>query len=289
MSELEDWLFVTTAEDFSIRIAYGGSNQIPLDLDTIESITEEIVSNRIDVAIFDPLVSVHEVPENTNGCMDTVVRTLDRIAGFCNCAIDVPHHPRKGANGAEADRTIGPDDSRGAGSIRAAARGQRIFNRMTRKEAEDANIPEDEREFHIRVHRGKANYVPPATQAKWYKLTNVRLPNGDDVGGLVSWAYPTQAGPEQAATRDKADHVFLDVLRRYNATGRRVSTSPKGVFAPKEFANAPEAEGAKLCQKDMEGAMRRLLDTNRIHVATSRERGKNTASLLVGPHPGDDQ
>jgi hypothetical protein len=46
---------------------------------------------------------------------------------------------------------------------------------MSKAEAEAAGIPVDERGFYFRVDWGKANYLPPAVNSKWYRLENIEL------------------------------------------------------------------------------------------------------------------
>src|SRR5262249_34216060 len=65
MTELEGWLFVTTKEDFDIKLGSGNGTMAP-DRLAIEQIVSTILQNQIDVFIAEPLVTLHGVPENNN-------------------------------------------------------------------------------------------------------------------------------------------------------------------------------------------------------------------------------
>ena len=44
--------------------------------------------------------------------------------------------------------------------------------------------------FYFRAFNGKRNFAPPADQSEWFKLENLVLQNGDEIGVATSWAYP---------------------------------------------------------------------------------------------------
>ena len=80
------------------------------------------MQNAIDVAIFEPLVTLHAVPENDNVKMNAVIHVFGGIADGCNCAIDLCHHTRKLLAGVEEYNS---DDGRGASAVRDGVRGSR--------------------------------------------------------------------------------------------------------------------------------------------------------------------
>jgi hypothetical protein len=136
------------------------------------------------VLTIDPFVSSHEVSENDNRAIDAVVKAWGRLADECNCSINLVHHVRKG-NGAETNA----DSARGAKALVDAARSVNVFNRMTPDEASLAGIAEDQRGFYFRVQNDKANLAPP-DRATWYRMNNVSLDNGDQVGVACPWKWP---------------------------------------------------------------------------------------------------
>jgi RecA-family ATPase len=60
--ELRGWLYLTNAEIFPLRVASGGV-EFRMDEPLVELIHRQIHDKQIDVAVFDPLVSLHGVQE----------------------------------------------------------------------------------------------------------------------------------------------------------------------------------------------------------------------------------
>jgi hypothetical protein len=182
--DLGDRLYVDSGRDQRCVIAteteYGARIAQPV----YEQIKAQIFERQIDVLIIDPFVSSHEVSENDNRAIDAVVKAWGRLADECNCAINLVHHVRKG-NGQEATA----DSARGAKALVDAARSVQVFNRMSPDEAGMAGISEDQRGFYFRVQNDKANLAPP-DKAAWYRMNNVSLDNGDQVGVACPWKWP---------------------------------------------------------------------------------------------------
>jgi hypothetical protein len=149
-----------------------------------EQIKQQLQERKIDVLTIDPFVSSHEVSENDNRAIDAVVKAWGRLADECNCSINLVHHVRKG-NGTETNA----DSARGAKALVDAARSVQVFNRMSPDEASLAGIAEDQRGFYFRVQNDKAN-LAPADKAAWYRMNNVSLDNGDQVGVACPWKWP---------------------------------------------------------------------------------------------------
>jgi hypothetical protein len=149
-----------------------------------EQIKAQIEARKIDCLIIDPFVSSHEVSENDNRAIDAVVKAWGRLADECNCSINLVHHVRKG-NGQETNA----DSARGAKALVDAARSVQVFNRMSPDEAALAGVAEDQRGFYFRVQNDKANLAPP-DKAAWYRMNNVSLDNGDQVGVACPWKWP---------------------------------------------------------------------------------------------------
>jgi hypothetical protein len=182
--DVETRLYVDSGRDQRCVIAteteYGARIAQPV----YEQIKQQLLERQIDCLIIDPFVSSHEVSENDNRAIDAVVKAWGRLADECNCSINLVHHVRKG-NGAEANA----DSARGAKALVDAARSVLVFNRMTPDEAALAGVAEDERGFYFRTQNDKANLAPP-DKAAWYRMNNVSLDNGDQVGVACPWKWP---------------------------------------------------------------------------------------------------
>ena len=261
LTELEGWLFVTGKDNFKIKVVKGSNGGSVPDAPTVDAIVKTIQDNEIDVAIFDPLIHLHTVPENNNTQVAEVAEQFADIASLCDCSTDIVHHVRKIQNGT-SEKEFTSEDSRGGGALRAAVRALRVYNRMTTTEAEDAAIPKDLRGFYLRVDRGKANYLPPAVKSTWFHLASIVLDNGDDVGAVEPWTYPGQGGaPNEAreATQKRVDVLFLRLLAAFTLRGDRVSDAHQAArYAPKAFAETPEALAEGLPAAAFAAAMARL-------------------------------
>jgi hypothetical protein len=183
-ADLDSRLYVDSGRDQRCVIAteteYGARIAQPV----YEQIKAQLLERSIDVLTIDPFVSSHEVSENDNRAIDAVVKAWGRLADECNCSINLVHHVRKG-NGAETNS----DSARGAKALVDAARSVNVFNRMNPDEAGLAGIAEDQRSFYFRVQNDKANLAPP-DKATWYRMNNVSLDNGDQVGVACPWKWP---------------------------------------------------------------------------------------------------
>jgi len=262
MRELEGWLFLTSGSEFPLKVATGFS-ELRVDDRLIDQIAGQIAENKIDVAILDPLITLHSVSEQDNVRMDAVIRLFSRIADSEDCAVELSHHMRKMPAGVNADYTAA--DIRGATAIFDAVRSARVINRMSEKEGAELGLPEFERSRYLRVDKAKGNYSP-AAKAVWRKFENVELPNGDDVGVLMPWNYPGQglSSAELAEIERTAELVFLQLLHKYLLQGRAVSDKTRGSYAPKVFARESEAKAAKVNVAMFEGAMERLFAAGKI-------------------------
>jgi RecA-family ATPase len=271
MGELEGWLFLTSGNEFPLKVATGFSD-LNVDRQLVGRIADQIAANKIDVATLDPLITLHSVSEGDNVRMDSVIRLFGGIADGEDCAVELSHHMRKMPAGVSADYTAA--DIRGATAIFDAVRSARVLNRMPDNEGKELNLPEFERSRYLRVDKVKGNYSP-AAKAIWRQFVNVELPNGDDVGVLVPWNYPGQglSSAELEEIERTAEHVFLQLLGKFVLQGRGVSDKRQGSYAPKVFAKEPEARTAKVSVAMLESAMRRLFSAGRIKVEGSSKRG----------------
>jgi hypothetical protein len=182
--ELEPRLFLDSGRVDPIKLAAVIGGAIRMDTELEKDIIATIKENDIGVAIFDPLIATHSVPESDNTHMDAVAKTFGRVADETNAAIELVHHIRK-ASGAQHEITV--DDARGATAVVNAARTVRVLNRMTKDQAQELKIKEPR--YYFRADTGKANLAPPEV-ATWHRIINVDLPNGDAVGVVAPWDYP---------------------------------------------------------------------------------------------------
>ena len=152
-------LWMTSGNEFPLRVANGYTN-LEIDAGLVQQISAAIADNQIDLAMFDPFVTLHSVSEVDTGKMDAVVRLFAGIADDNDAAIEIAHHVRKPAAGSSADYDV--HDIRGVGAITDAVRAARVLNRMNEKDADAAGCSEVERLSRFRVDRAKGNYSAAA-------------------------------------------------------------------------------------------------------------------------------
>ena len=180
--DLGDRLYVDSGRDQPLCLTETTGNMTKIAKPVSDRLIAQINEKQIGVVIIDPFVSSHSVSENDNGAIDKVVKEWAHIAHAANCAIELVHHSKK-MNGQEATS----DSARGASSLVAAARSVRVLNQMTKKQAEEAG--EETHRGIFSVVDDKNNLAPPAGAEDWFKIVNVRLDNGDDVGVVTKWRW----------------------------------------------------------------------------------------------------
>jgi RecA-family ATPase len=167
--EIENNFLVTNGFETPIKVANGGRD-VKIDGGLRKEIIEVIAELKIDAVIFDPLVAMHRVHEDFNSALDPVIRdAFGKIAHDTNCAIDLCHHTRKKPAGHDGEYTVA--DSRGGQSLVDALRGARVLNTMSKTEATNFDLREDDRFDYMRLSRGKANMVRRGTIG-WYRFHN---------------------------------------------------------------------------------------------------------------------
>jgi hypothetical protein len=153
---------------------------------------------------------------------------------------------------------------------------------MSKSEADKAGLNDEDRLFYIRIDRGKANYLPPATKATWFHLQSVELPNGEQVGTISPWEFPGQEGSQSAAKTEadrRAEELFLNLLARLTLAGVDVTATNSRSGAPHVFSRQPEAKAAKIGQLAIEAAMDRLIAAGRICVEHEGRHGRKVSYL----------
>lgn len=221
--EVAGRLYVDSGRQQRCVIAYESPHGATIAVPVVEQIKAEIKAKGIDVLIVDPFVSSHEVSENDNRAIDAVAKAWGKIADECDCAINLVHHVRKG-NGTETNA----ESARGAKALTDAARSVIVYNRMTEDEAGLAGIAQDQRGFYFRSQNDKANLAPPE-KAEWYRMNNVDLANGDQVGVACPWRWPElfdgiSTDKTKAAQRAVADGEWRKDPRSGQWVGRALAT-----------------------------------------------------------------
>jgi hypothetical protein len=189
--EVRGRLFLAAPGAKGWKLAVAQEGGAPARGELADLIAAAIRKHRVDVVSIDPMVKAHGVGENENGAIDFVANILATLAIEHDCAIDAPHHVKKGET--EAGNA---DAGRGASAFKDAARLVYTLKPMSDDEAKTFGVGEDERRRLIRMDSGKVN-IAPASAARWFRLVGVSLgngtalyPKGDEVQTVETWAPP---------------------------------------------------------------------------------------------------
>ena len=240
-ADLEDWLCVTNAETFPLRVAeIGSGDRFAPDRNLLADMYEQIRANGLEVIGMDQLITLHGVPENNQVMMRGVMDIFRDMAAGLDCSIEIVGHTRKPSMGFDGQLTA--YDTRGAGAIVDAFRSVRMLDLMTVEEAEKAGVEEYERERHVKVTPAKRNYSATSAPPQWIRIENLIINNGDDVGVIGPWEWPGHDPAAFEAAVARAEGIFLGVMPRLQGRGQRLSNK-KGVnYAPKLMAQTPAAK-----------------------------------------------
>lgn len=141
--------------------------------------------------------------------MGALMKFFGQMAEDLDCAAEIIAHNRKGGEAGDIDNV------RGAGAIIAQARRGRVLTRMSPSEAGALGVPIKEAGYYFRIDNGKANLLPPAEKAMWFKSPTVVLDNG--TGELPADAYGV---PEHFKPRPVLDGTTYEQVKAiYAAAG----------------------------------------------------------------------
>jgi hypothetical protein len=211
-ADVEQSLFISSGRDQPLVIAETTKTGAVVCHPVVDTLVEQITTNRIDVLVIDPFVSCHQVTENDNNAIDLVTKEWGRVADRGNCAVELVHHVRKG------DGEVTFESARGGGSFGDACRMVRVINRMTKEEAVKAGV-DNHREY-FRAYIDKGNLAPPAERSDWFRMASVHLGNApageedDNVGVALRWDWPDHAaGATEETFAPVAEMIRTDKWR----------------------------------------------------------------------------
>ena len=218
--EVKGWLFLAAPKGLRLAEMVDGA---PAAASLLTLLDDAIVTLGCDIVSLDPFVKSHGVEENNNNAIDYVCTLLTKLAIKHDCAIDAPHHTKKGIS------TAGDSDSgRGASSMKDAARLVYTLKQMAPQEAELFGINERERRQFIRMDNGKVNIAPPSGDATWFRLIGVPLGNGSDLypyGDNIQTVEPWQPEKIWDGLNNSLLNRILDDIDAGMESGQRYSTS----------------------------------------------------------------
>ena len=229
---LRDRLFVSGKDETPLVLAVKDARfETIKETPAVKEIISRVKGYGVVHLAIGPLVSLHKgISENANDEMDAVASIINRIASATGVSVDVTHHSVKSHSGNSESRAGDMNAARGAGATMGAGRGGYSLSLMSKKTAEELDIPESLAGRLVRLDAIKANYAPGGKQEKWFEFQS------------ISWEDPKIFAAEDADPMGGkgADAIFADD----DSTGVLVPWSIK-----KAQANASKAAEAKAAMK----------------------------------------
>jgi RecA-family ATPase len=245
----------------------------------MQAMADEVRKQRIDVAMLDPLITLHSVSEQDNTKMNQVIGLFKDLALECDCSVSLAAHMRKVPSGATEHVYTG-DDNRGASAVRDAVRMARVINQMASSEARDFGVPEVERPDYFCVERSKNNNAARGLDKEWRRFRSVTIGrthvgNQEEIGVVEPWSPPNDAmpSPERLARQQEVQKIFLTLLDRFTREGRQVNATKNVKYAPTLFADEAEAKDLRIGKGEFEEAMKTLLREIKIRIYEDQSRG----------------
>jgi hypothetical protein len=179
-------LLVDSGIDRPVCLGAAATGGFMLDETWFLKLEQAIRAQEIDVLILDPFVSSHALDENSNMQMDSLMKRFSRLASRSGCCVAIVHHTRKSGG----DGQSSTESARGAKAVSDAARVVRILNRIPDNKAQSLGLETGAGCFNARL--GKQNFSAGHQQDIWYRLVDVPLCNGENVGVVERWSPPHQ-------------------------------------------------------------------------------------------------
>ena len=177
-----------SADDLGDRLCFDSGVEKPLMLAArtatgalkptraAEALINGAKSVRPALIILDPFIEFHQGQENDNGQMATAMGIVRQLAVASGAAVVIGHHDRK-PDGAAPDGHVGNAHAmRGASSMQGITREIVTMYGMSKVDAKDLRVPEQERWRFVRLDVAKSNMSAAKTgaeNAKWLRRTGV--------------------------------------------------------------------------------------------------------------------
>lgn len=177
-----------------------------VDKKATQLIVDILIEREIGVLMLDPYNAFHELPENDNGAMALMARTLNWIAEKAGVAIMLISHSRKVLDSSATEVA----DTRGASAIVDGARSARTVIRMSKKDAPRFGIDPTRARYFVRIDEegAKTNLMPATAGQHWLQLASVDLDNAagefkaDHIQAVKPFKIELNDGPFGPEVRD---------------------------------------------------------------------------------------
>jgi len=174
----------------------------------VQTVINQVIREKIDMLIVDPLAETHNLDENNNVEMLQVMQIYRRIAQDANCAVMLIHHTRKKDKAATDGHSGNMDALRGASSVAALSRIVVTLDTMSKESAKRYLSNPEDRFKYVELAFAKANMSLAHGQLLFYERVSVNIGitdddfDGEEVGALK---YVEFAKVEKRLKKDDKD------------------------------------------------------------------------------------
>lgn len=201
-------LFSGHGNKFKLARRGNGKQQIAKG-ELLPFLTKYILDNNIGVAVFDPLVSVHESNENDNTEMQRVMDIFVSIVAETKAAGLGIHHTSKPDKAASDGYAGNVNAVRGASAIKDASRITLTAFGMSAKDGERYGVPEQVRHRYVRFDGAKENLTLGGTEPRWFEKETVRVGAGEGEAMCALVPVQLKAVPVQPDKKTKKEAMAL--------------------------------------------------------------------------------
>lgn len=189
-----------------------------------DKIIEIIKAQGVRLFIVDPLIEFNGATEDGEG-LKAAGSVLREIANACQCAVLFFHHTPKAST---SDTAAGDMNAmRGGGPLIGSARFVSTMFAMSVKDADDYDVPKNERHKYVRFDDAKANMTVMSGEPQWWIKLGVCINNedairpADSIGILRAVQLRSEAGQDtmaqqmaRASQKEAAlDRVAAEMIR----------------------------------------------------------------------------
>jgi hypothetical protein len=187
----------------------------------IEALRKVIEESGAEIVCIDPLSSFHDINENDNSEVRSLMNVLRAIADDLKVSFHMVHHSVKEALG---NRPMGHEQARGASAFLDACRIVRTMRGLMKEENVRLGLDEKDRSV-IKVTIGKGNLVPRGEGSWAFRMQGFPLDNGDEIypdGDNVGVIEAIDAGQltEEHIDRLAAQVELAGILSNIDSTKR---------------------------------------------------------------------
>ncbi len=217
-----------------------------------EELDERAADEAPTLIVIDTLADVYPANENDRAKVRQFIGILRGLAIKRQCAVLLLGHPSLTGL------------SSGSGSSGSTAWNNSVRSRLYLSRITDNGFESDPDRRVMTTMKANYGRIGGETHMKW--LSGVFVPE------------ITEQGLDKLAAGAKAQRVFLKLLDTFTAQGRRVNHAGGSTYAPKLFAEHPNAE--RMTKRAMKAAMEGLLAAGKIRIEQAGPPSKRRSFIM---------